>query len=210
MSADQLWRRTGWLLVSVLLAGTACTSPADGTPTPEPSSPPAEITTTPGEAPADGAPQVTDPLDATRFLTEPCSVLSQNQLATFDVSRPGIPTTTGAVAEHSGPYCSWHAAAELASTIGVGFLTGNENGLSDTYRGRDQFGYFVPTTVEGYPAVFVDGSDGRDSGRCNITVGISDQLAFRASEHGRLDAQGSCDRARQVAAAALATLKESG
>ena len=209
MRADLL-RRTGWLVVSVLLAGTACTTQADGTPTPGPTSAPSETTTTPSEDPTFGAPRVTDPLDATRFLTEPCTVLGQAQLATFDVSRPGIPTTTGAVAEHAGPYCSWHAATELASTIGVGFLTGNENGLSDTYRGRDQFDYFVPTTVDGYPAVFVDGSDGRDNGRCNITVGINDQLAFRATEQGRLDAQGSCDRAKQVAAAALTTLKEAG
>lgn len=194
----------------MLLAGTACTSQADGTPTPEPTSAPPETTTTPSEDPTDGAPRVTDPLDATRFFTEPCTVLSQAQLATFEVSRPGIPTTTGAVAEYSGPYCSWHAATELASMIGVGFLTGNENGLSDTYRGRDQFDYFIPTTVDGYPAVFVDGSDLRDSGSCNITVGISDTLAFNAAEQGRLDAQGSCDRARQVAVAALATLKGAG
>jgi hypothetical protein len=150
------------------------------------------------------------PLDATGFLTEPCTVLSQAQLATFDVSRPGIPTTTGAVAEHAGPYCSWHAATELASTIGVGFITGNKNGLSDIYRGRDTFGYFIPTTVEGYPAVFADGSDGRESGRCSLAVGISETQLFRATEQGRLDAQGSCDRAKQVALAALATLKAGG
>lgn len=209
MRADLL-RRTGWLVVSVLLAGTACTSRADGTPTPAPTSAPSETTTTPSEDPTDGAPRVADPLDATRFLTEPCTVLRQAQLVTFDVSRPGIPTTTGGIAENVGPFCTWHTAAELASTIGVGFLTVNENGLSDTYRGRDQFSYFVPTTVDGYPAVYADGVDHRDSGTCNITVGISDTLAFNALELGRLDAQGSCDRAKQVAAAALATLKEAG
>jgi hypothetical protein len=153
---------------------------------------------------------VADPLDASGFLAEPCTVLSHAQLATFDVSRPGIPTTTGAVAEHAGPYCSWHAATELASTIGVGFITGNKNGLSDIYRGRDTFGYFIPTTVDGYPAVFADGSDGRVSGRCSLAVGISETQMFRASEQGRLDAQGACDRAQQVAAAALATLKAGG
>ncbi|MFC4854604.1 DUF3558 domain-containing protein [Actinophytocola glycyrrhizae] len=209
MRVDVL-RRARWLVVSVLLAGTACTTQADGTPTPGPTSAPSETTTKPSEDPADGAPRVADPLDATRFLTEPCTVLSQTQLATFDVSRPGIPTTTGAIAENVGPFCAWHAATELASLIGVGFLTGNESGLSDTYRGRDQFDYFIPTTVNGYPAVFADDPDQRDSGTCNITVGISDTLAISVSEQGLLDAQGSCDRAKQVAAAALTTLKEAG
>jgi hypothetical protein len=203
-------RRAGWLVASVLLAATACTSRANGTPTPHSTTALSETTTTSSADPSDGAPGVADPLDATGFLAEPCTVLSQSQLVTFDISPPGIPTTTGAVAEYAGPFCSWHAATELASTIGVGFITGNKNGLSDTYRGRDTFDYFIPTTVDGYPAVFVDGPDQRDSGTCNITVGISDQLAFRASEQGRLDAQGSCDRAKQVAAAALATLRAGG
>lgn len=204
-----LLRRTGWAVVSVLLAGTACTTRADGTPTPEPGSSPSE-TTTSSEVPTGSAPEVVDPLGAAGFLTEPCAVLTQAQLATFDVSSPGVPTTTGAIAENVGPYCTWEAAAELASTIGVGFLTANKNGLSDTYLGRDQFDYFIPTTLDGYPAVYADGVDHRDSGTCNITVGISDTLAFNALEFGRLDAQGSCDRARQLAAAALATLKEAG
>jgi hypothetical protein len=171
---------------------------------------PSETTTTSSADPSDGVPGVADPLDATGFFAEPCTVLSQVQLATFDVSRPGVPATTGAVAEYAGPFCSWHAATELASTIGVGFITGNKNGLSDIYRGRDRFGYFIPTSVDGYPAVFADLSDGREAGRCSVAVGVSETQMIRASEQGRLDAQGSCDRAKQVAAAALATLKAGG
>jgi hypothetical protein len=194
----------------MLLVGTACTSRADGTPTPDSATADIETTTTSSEDPTGGAPRVVDPLDGTRFFTEPCTVLRKAQLAAFDVSRPGIPTTTGAVAENAGPYCSWHAATELASTIGVGFLTGNKNGLSDIYRGRDRFGYFIPTTVDGYPAVFADLADGRETGRCSLAVGVSETQMFRATEQGRLDAQGSCDRAKQVASAALATLKAGG
>ena len=188
------------LTTIVMIAAVGCSSQEDGDPT-------ADDSQTPTKGEGDGAPRVDTPLDATRFLTEPCAVLDQEQLAEFGVTSPGIPTTTGATAETVGPYCIWHADPALGSTIGVGFETGNKHGLSDTYRGRDQFEYFEPTTVDGYPAVYSDGADLRSQGSCVIGVGISDTLAFNASEQGELDADGACERARQVAAAALATLK---
>ncbi|WP_291412908.1 DUF3558 family protein [Actinophytocola sp.] len=206
------------LVTFVLMAAGGCTSEAGGNPTPQPttgvsesgSEEPSSESSAPSEDETYGAPAVDTPLDATAFLTQPCAVLSQTQLAAFDVSRPGIPTTTGAVAENAGPFCTWHANPDLGSTIGVGFLTGNKNGLSDTYRGRGQFEYFEPTTVEEYPAVYASSPDLRASGDCLIVVGISDSLTFNATEQGRLDAQGSCDRALAVATAALATLTGGG
>ncbi|MFL6141551.1 MAG: DUF3558 domain-containing protein [Labedaea sp.] len=199
-------------VVAVFLAGllAGCTTTIGGQPGAVPDLPGASsggrpTSTTSGAA--NGAPRVARPLDATRFLSRPCDALSPAQLATFGVSAPGTPTTTGAVAEYAGPFCTWHAAPEVNSTIGIGFLTGNKNGLSDTYRGRHDFGYFEETTVDGYPAVFAEGSDSRSTGACGITVGISDTLAFDALEQGNRKGQASCDRAKQVAAAVLATLK---
>jgi len=61
--------------------------------------------------------------------------------------------------------------------------------------------------VDGYPGVFAGLDDGRAQGSCDIAVGISDTLTFRASEQGGRKGQGSCDRAKQVAAAVIATLK---
>jgi len=201
----------------VVMAAAGCSTEQNGTPTAQPTTsasvPGTEESTEssePSEDDTHGAPRVDSPVDATSFLSQPCAVLSQAQMAEFGVTQPGVPTTTGAVAENVGPFCTWHADPSLGSTIGVGFVTGNENGLSDTYRGRDQFEHFEPTTVDGYPAVFANSPDLRSSGACTIMVGISDSLAFRATEQGRLDAQGSCDRARQVAEAALATLREGG
>ncbi|MCT2582374.1 DUF3558 domain-containing protein [Actinophytocola gossypii] len=192
-------------LAFVTLAGTACSTDADGTPIPQTSSGRAEESRTTDPS---TDPEVENPLDASRFLADPCAVLTQTQLAAFDVTRPGIPETTGSVAERSGPFCVWHAAAELGSTIGVGFITGNKDGLSDIYRGREQFEDFRPVEVDQYPAVFANSPDLRSSGMCTVYVGISDTLAFRATEGGQLDASGSCDRAKQVAAAALTTIQE--
>ncbi|GAB3439842.1 DUF3558 domain-containing protein [Actinophytocola sediminis] len=194
-------------LVSVVVVTAGCSSEENGNPTAQPTTSTSE-SSAPSADETHGAPLVDTPLDATAFLTQPCTTLSKAQLATFDVSRPGIETTTGAVAENAGPFCTWHANPDLGSTIGVGFLTGNENGLSDTYRGRDQFKYFEPVTVAEYPAVYASSPDLRARGTCVIVVGISDSLTFRTTEQGRLGAQGSCDRALQVATAALATLRK--
>ena len=198
----RLAKLTAGLVTVVVVTVAGCSAEADGNPTARPT------TDASGEQDPDEAPRVEDPLDASSFLDQPCAVLSQQQVAEFSVTRPGEPTTTGAVAENAGPLCTWHA--DPGGSIGVGFLTGNKNGLSDTYRGRESFEYFEPTTVDGYPAAYANDPDLRAEGDCTIMVGISDSLAFRASEQGKLDAEGSCERARQVAAAALATLKKGG
>jgi hypothetical protein len=153
-----------------------------------------------------GAPRVAVPLDGTSFLSTPCAVLTDTQLETLNLPKPGRPDTDSALARSAGPSCLWQNS-DTPSTIGFGFLSGNKNGLSDTYRGRERFeGYFEPTEVDGYPAVFDDTSDFRADGSCNITVGISDTLAFRAAEDGPLGVK-SCDRAKQVASMVIQTIR---
>ncbi len=198
----------GVALAAVL---TGCTSTANGTPTAAPMPTSEEqtaptSTTTPSEDNTHGAPRVKHPLDATRFLPQPCAVLTPAQLATLDVTTPGKPQTTGAIAEHAGPGCIW-TAEEPHRTYDVGFLTGNKNGLSDTYRGSWP-GYFEPTTVDGYPAVFNDGVDSRDTGVCNLTVGINDNLTFRTQQQS--DGREACDGAMQLARMVIATIKAGG
>jgi hypothetical protein len=150
---------------------------------------------------------VDDPLDASRFITDPCAVLTREQLDGFSVGGLGIPTTSGGVAKYAGPFCSWHADPELDSTMAVGFITGNKNGLADMYRGRERFEDFRPVEVDGYPGVFANSPDLRASGSCDLAVGVSGTLMIRASEQGQLDAHGACERAVQVARAALKTLR---
>jgi hypothetical protein len=149
-----------------------------------------------------GAPKVSNPLDAGRFLEQPCSSIGPDQLRSLNVSGEGK-SETAAV----GPTCIW-INRDAGSSLELGFLTGNKNGLSDTYRGRDRFrGYFEPTEVDGYPAVFNDIGDYRDEGTCNITVGISDKLAFRTAVVDRALGGRSCDRTKQAASAVITTLK---
>lgn len=192
-------RRTGRLVatLAVVAAVTACTTTADGTPHPEPGGESSESSTDEEEAP-----RVADPLDASAFVAAPCSTLTAAQLQTFAVNPPG-----NARGEESGtPGCTWLGEG---GSIGIGWLTSNKHGLSDTYRGGAELNaYFIETTVDGYPAVFADSIDSRADGYCGIVVGVSDSLTFYATESGRLDAEGACARAKQVATAAIATIRE--
>jgi hypothetical protein len=153
-----------------------------------------------------GAPKVNTPLDASRFVSQPCAVITASLLQQLEISEQGKPDTDSETAKTSGPLCIWHNR-DKGLALDVGLLTGNKNGLTDTYLGKAQFVYFEPTVVDGYPAVFNDLDDYRSSGTCNITVGISDALAFRAAIQDANLGTKSCDKAKQVASAVIRTVK---
>jgi len=195
------------VVVAVIgLAG--CTTSTTGTALPsEPSGTTSapESSTNTAESDTYGAPRVDTPLDVGDVLANPCSILTQAQLTGFGVRRTGEPDTDSAIATYIGPGCIWHQA-EVNSSISVDWQSISKRGLSHTYRTRDQRAYFEETTVAGYPAVLNGLTDARDQGECGLTVGISDTLVFDALEQGRLDAQGACDRAEQIAAAVIQNL----
>ncbi|MGB3339801.1 MAG: DUF3558 family protein [Devosia sp.] len=211
-------RASALVVIGVVVLGLAgCTTRDAGTPTSGQVSSrstaptgtgPSESSMPSSEEDTYGAPRVESPLDATKFLADPCAVLTPVQLPTFGVSQPGRGDTEGEIAKTVGPLCIWTADPEVDSTISVAWQSGNKNGLADLYRLRDRWEYFVETTVEGYPAVFNSALDSRAEGYCTVSVGVSDALTFTASETGKLDADGACARAEQVAAAAIVTLKE--
>jgi hypothetical protein len=175
---------------------------------PSDTSPTASSRTVPGGS--GNAPKIENPLDASKYLTQPCAVLSPAQLQAFKITKPGTPHVDDPVAKQAGPYCGWRSDDAIPFGFDVGFLTGNKNGLSDTLEGGKKAfpGYFEPTEVEGYPAVFNDVADRRPTGACNITVGISENLAFRAQEQANKSTGArSCDGAKQLAAAVIQTLR---
>lgn len=188
--------------VTAVTAVTACTTTADGTPYPEPSTSTPQLTSSPPTTSTKPkAPRVARPLDASAFVAAPCTTLTPAQLSSLKVAPPG--TIRGG--DGFTPGCTWRGDR---GSIGIGWLTDNKGGLSDTYRGRVLEAYFIETTVADYPAVFVDATDNRDRGYCGIVVGVSDTLTYYASVHSNLDAVGACGLAEQVAIAALTTVKE--
>ncbi len=193
---------------TVMAVVVGCTEKAAGNPGPtgggesSESAPPSSE-----ESDPNGAPSVTEPLDADRFIADPCAALTQEQVAGFGFTGPGVPEMEGAIAEQAGPSCTWQGTVDEPGTIGVTYLTGLENGLADIYGTRERYEYFEETTVNGYPAVVSDTVDHRDIGTCGVVVGVSDSLTFSTLEQGDLDAVGACERAEQVAAAVIETMQ---
>jgi hypothetical protein len=190
-------------------AGTpVATDPPGGTTGPNRSS---GATSGSGSSNRHGAPQVAQPLDASKFLTQPCAALTAQQLRNFTLPVQGKADTDSAIAKSTGPSCEW-INSDTATGVGLSFITGNKNGLADLYRANEEgkwTGYWEETTVSGYPGVFHDVTDSRARGSCILAVGVTDTLTFLVDISGRLKEQ-SCDFAKQVAAAVLATVKAGG
>ncbi|MBB4686584.1 DUF3558 domain-containing protein [Amycolatopsis jiangsuensis] len=183
-----------------LLVVTAC-SATPGTSSPASSSgAPASPSSTGLEVP-----QVTNPLDATKYERHPCSVLTQAQVTEVFAAvrnREG----GGTVA----PLCTWNDSDN--SSVGLGFLPG-QGGLATTYENSIDAGagYFeVAPDVAGYPAAFSAVHDDRKSGGCQIAVGIKNDEVLTVSSRLRTSSQDysdPCSLVTKVAEAAVTTLK---
>ncbi|WP_406640629.1 DUF3558 domain-containing protein [Amycolatopsis sp. WGS_07] len=182
----------------VLLAVTACSS-TPGTPVPATPGPSSAPTST-----SRSVPKVSNPLDATKYEQNPCSLLSQAQ-ATEVIKAVRNRQGQGLVA----PICSWYDADN--NRVGLGLLPG-QGGLAGAYTNSDsESGYFeVAPDVNGYPAVFAGTTDDRKRGGCQVAVGIKDDETFTASVALRTTSplyNDPCSLAVKTAAAAVTTIK---
>jgi hypothetical protein len=198
------------VVILTLLQG--CTTENGGNPAPATTSGTQEDLDPPAtsSAPAGGsqvtAPRVATPLKGDKFTADPCSTLSTAQLTEFAIANPGEKTSN-----NDGTICNWQSGTSGQKTgIAVIFAPSVKNGLSNAYSlnssGTYKDGYFEPTEISGYPAVYNDLSDQRASGTCNLTVGISDQSVFGVVVQGRAGTDG-CKAASNVAKAVLQTIK---
>jgi uncharacterized protein DUF3558 len=205
---------TGTAMAMVLVAG--CSDKQSGTALPvtttaggntETSTGP----TTPTTTSSGNVAEVKNPLDASKYLAQPCSILPASTLQQLKISRPGIPDTDSSLAKGVGPSCKWNSDDQpLGRTYGFGIITGNPHGIADIIRaGKKDFpGYFESTEISGYPAVFNGLVEDRPNGNCNLTVGISSSVAIRAGIQSNKDVgTKGCDLVKQVAATVIQTLK---
>ncbi|UJW32490.1 DUF3558 domain-containing protein [Saccharothrix sp. AJ9571] len=178
----------------------AVTVAACGTPIPAldpaPAAPPAQ--------PVSAVPKVARPLDASKYVADPCASLTAAQQEAFNV------TSSRVNSDGRGSGCIWKLGDGSTST-GVSYLTSVDTGLGNLYALNDigwwDRGYFEPTEVGGYPAVFVDLTDLRAQGDCGVAVALSDRLFFDVSMR---TAKGNdvCVGAGNVAEAILHTITE--
>ncbi|WP_240686931.1 DUF3558 domain-containing protein [Amycolatopsis suaedae] len=166
----------------------------------------------PAESPSQ--PSIARPLDPSRFLSDPCTLVSPQALSELGFTEPGKPKTEGSASVLGGPGCEWLIGREgigLSVAVqtpnrdrGTGGLAGVRAALE---RGQLRFSEPGPD-IDGYPSVYAGLVDGRDSGRCTLWVGIADDLTFTATSVNR-NRQQSCDAAGKLAAAVVGTLKQS-
>lgn len=154
---------------------------------------------------------MSDPLDVARFVTSPCEALTKAQLDDFGGAEPRPRTMDSGKQE-----CSWDFGTNGRTNIGLWFQPGpTGSGLSDVYAQNEQGnwdqGYFEPTEIEGYPAVFVAINEHRDRGDCELSVGVRDELyaqvvVLATSKVGRA----SCEAASNAASAMIKTMAGAG
>ncbi|TLW93334.1 DUF3558 domain-containing protein [Saccharomonospora piscinae] len=195
--------RTGVALTAAVVAAllTACddggrTSPPLPPPSPSPSS---------GSPDAGGeAPSVPNPLDSASLTGDPCAALTEEQRSELGLAAGSVRES----AETAGDACRWERTEDSLDLADLALVTENANGLSDIYGFEDRNDYFEPTEVAGYPAVYTGLIDNRDSGMCDLWVGVNDsEVLYILTNLASADtAEASCGLAADVADAAISTL----
>ena len=194
-------------LALVVLALAGCSSKTGGTANPAASSPDDTASSAAG---GNSAPKVSSPLDPAKLKSDPCSVLSSSQRSTLGVE-DGTPRSGEA-----GSTCAWVYTADETRSSRVDIAADpNTDGLAGIYDlyakgGTDQYEYWEPTEVSGYPGVYAATKDFRSKGQCKLLVGVTDTQAVQVfSQLGSgPGASDPCPQTLKVAEAMIQTLKE--
>ncbi|WP_240490955.1 DUF3558 domain-containing protein [Amycolatopsis vancoresmycina] len=190
----------------------ACTTTTGGTASPST----AASSSVTGEPTADPeVPKVSAPLDASKYVSDTCAVVSKDVLTSLKFTDPGRYQAKGdTLFTKAGPSCLWKLQGEgigLSVSLGTGSRDEGAGGLAGIYRGYASKTYirFLERApdVDGYPAVYWGPLDERPMGSCGIGVGIADDLTFDVYAQGYQGADDSCGVANQVASSVIKTLK---
>lgn len=140
-----------------------------------------------------GAPVVTAPRDGSAYATSPCSLLTSADLAGLRLRPQGRQRTAIDVQE-----CRWSSGDLEDLSM---YVDPARDLLADTYR-TQQRGYFVPTSVDGLPAVRQ--KSGRDQiNICTVTTGLGPKQALETTWIGKGDpapGNDACEFAEQATA----------
>jgi hypothetical protein len=216
MAADSTHK--GWILTKgkigmgtalacmTMLAVSGCTQTSSGTPSPTNGAPATSSAASNATSGADTAPTITNPRDLSKFTADPCLSITSAQATDLAINAQGKRVNI-----QSGESCGWKYGPNLESDIGVIYIVPDaKNGLQNLYNQRAagwyDKGYFEPTTIDGYPAAYQDGSDYRQKGRCQLTVGINEQAFFTVMNRGPVNTN-LCKGATKVANAVVETIK---
>lgn len=180
----------------------ACSSGSDAAPSP---------TSAADKAPnVKLAPPISNPLNPGSLVGQPCGLLTKPQLDAFG-GKAGSTQDTGG----SSKNCSWKFGTNHDVMVTAALDPGaTGSGLGDIYAGKQQHtydkGYFEPTTVAGYPAVFANIGDNRKQGSCALKVGINPHMYLDLNIDAYGTGKKSCTALSNTAAKMIDTLKSGG
>ena len=187
--------------IALALSVVSCANKQSGSPNPAFGSSVASVSTS-------GAPQVAQPLNVSNYVKDPCQLLSAAQLQTISFTLTNKPTTDKSSALGAG--CDWHDH-HTGAHVGVAWQSNYTNGLNDLYAKKGEEKYFIPTQVEGYPAVYASESDDRPTGTCTLNVGPTNTSMFFVLTDAPPDQKTTaCDIAQKAAGLAIDTMKNGG
>lgn len=175
------------LALLVLGACSAAPAPAPGTTAPTPT------------VERYGAPVITAPRDVSAVFASPCTqLLTPEDLRALRIVEGGRPRSY-----LGSNQCSWSTRDEDLLSLAV---DNDRDLLVDTYRAR-LTPIFVPTTVEGLPAVREKTSD--EYNACTVTVGLGPRQAIEADWNGiapAAEAPDPCSQAERALSLAIRKL----
>jgi uncharacterized protein DUF3558 len=147
-----------------------------------------------------GAPIVERPVDVSAVAGSPCtSLLTQSELDRLGFGTPGRQRTSIDVQE-----CAWTASDQQGLALAV---DGDRDLLADTYRTHLE-PVFVPTSIEGFPAVAQKSRPGPPN-ICVVTTGLGPKQALETTWIGRGDptpGHDACEFAEQATALVIRKL----
>ncbi|MGH3623050.1 MAG: DUF3558 domain-containing protein [Sciscionella sp.] len=198
-------------ITAATMVASGCASDVHGAATPSPTS--AQTTWIPGTSSSaksgrETAPEVTNPLDASRFVTAPCAALGNTDLTSLGLA--GARSESISTAGASG--CQWQTNSVAD---GISWITPQKSGLSSVYAKKSELEYFRPTTVAGHPAVYAAIADLRSGGTCQLDVAVNNGLYFAVqwqmddTGNASTNATRSCAAAKQTATVVIENVKGS-
>lgn len=150
--------------VFLLLVGCSDDGPESGGPTAGiPGQPTADVPGEPTEGVPADAPKVTNPVaNVDKYKQAPCDAIPKAEAAKLGFDAKIKPD----LAYSEGPYCSFQN--ENGDNFSLVLSKKQPLGIGGIYRNKQQdpefYEYFEPIDVAGFPGLFVNSIDNRDSG----------------------------------------------
>lgn len=198
-------------LATLLLAACSDDEPSgNGLPNTEPTvdgEPTVDVPTgDPSGVPTD-APKVANPVtNVDKYKSSPCDMLTKQQATDL-----GFDAKIGREASADlGPACEWQN--DNGDNISIVLHSKQPLGIAGIYRNKaqfpDQYAYFEPIDLGGFPGVFAAPIDGRADGSCQLAVGVTDQQVIVLTDQvdDTAGAGDVCDIIKRAGEAAVATM----